>query len=251
MVMSCVLVLDLGNSRTKWGLHSGRGWISFGVTPNTEIGTLALREWQNLPRPIRVVGVNVAGEPARMRIEAQLARWRVPPKWLTASAAAGGVVNRYAQPGQLGADRWAALVAARKRALAMEPLPPPVVVVNAGTAVTVDALDADGVFRGGVILPGLRLMLQALAEHTAGLKFAPGKYQDFPTNSSDALYSGAVQAIAGAIGEMRARLAGDAGPAKCLLAGGAATEIAPHLGDGVEVVDSLVLEGVLALADAG
>ena len=58
-----------------------------------------------------------------MRIEAQLARWRVPPKWLTASAAAGGVVNSYAQPGQLGADRWAALVAARKRALAMEPSP--------------------------------------------------------------------------------------------------------------------------------
>jgi type III pantothenate kinase len=132
----------------------------------------------------------------------------------------------------------------------MEPVAPPVVVVNAGTAVTVDALDAEGVFRGGVILPGLRLMLQALAEHTAGLKMAPGTYQDFPTNTGDALYSGAMQAIAGAIGEMRARLASDAGPAKCLLAGGAAKEIAPHLGDGVEVVDSLVLEGVLALSDA-
>jgi type III pantothenate kinase len=249
--MSGVLVLDVGNSRTKWGLHSGPGWVSFGATPNAEIGTLALREWQTLPRPVRVVGVNVAGEPARMRVEAQLARWRVPPTWLTATAAAGGVVNRYAQPGQLGADRWAALVAARKRALGMELFAPPVVVVNAGTAVTIDALDAEGVFRGGVILPGLRLMLQALAEHTAGLKFAPGTYQDFPTSTSDALYSGAVQAIAGAIREMRARLAVDAGPAKCLLAGGAAKEIAPHLGDGIEVVDNLVLEGVLALAEAG
>lgn len=248
--MSRVLVLDVGNSRTKWGLHSGRGWVSFGVTPNTEIGTLAFRDWQNLPRPARVVGVNVAGEPARMRLEAQLARWRVPPRWLTATAAAGGVVNSYAQPGQLGADRWAALVGARKRALGMELFPPPVVVVNAGTAVTIDALDADGLFRGGVIVPGLRLMLRALAEHTAGLKAAPGSYRDYPTNTGDALYSGAVQAITGAIGEMRARLAGDTGEVKCLLAGGAANDIALHLGGPVEVVENLVLEGVLALADA-
>ncbi len=249
--MSRTLVLDAGNSRTKWGLHAVRGWMSFGAIPNGEIGTLALREWQNLPRPDRIVGVNVAGEAARMRIEAQLARWRVPPRWLTATAAAAGVVNSYAQPAQLGADRWAALVAARKRALAMELFPPPVVVVNAGTAVTVDALDAEGVFRGGVILPGLRLMLQALAEHTAGLKSMPGSYRDFPTNTGDALYSGAVQAITGAIGEMRARLAGDANSVRCLLAGGAAQDIAPHLGGPLEVVDSLVLEGVLALADAG
>jgi len=249
--VSRVLVLDVGNSRTKWGLHSVRGWLSLGVTPNNEISTLALREWQNLPRPVRIVGVNVAGEPARMRIEAQLARWRVPPMWLTATATAGGVVNSYVQPGQLGADRWAALVAARKRALAMELFPPPVVVVNAGTAVTVDALDADGLFRGGVILPGLRLMLRALAEHTAGLKAPPGSYRDFPTNTGDALYSGAVQAITGAIGEMRARLAGSAGEVRCLLSGGAANDIAPHLGGSVEVVENLVLEGVLALADAG
>jgi len=249
--VSLVLVLDVGNSRTKWGVHSGRGWISFGVAPNADIGTLALREWQNLPRPGRIVGVNVAGEPTRMRLEAQLARWRVPPRWLVATAAAGGVVNGYAQPGQLGADRWAALIAARKRALGTELFPPPVVVVNAGTAVTIDALDADGVFRGGVIVPGLRLMLQALAEHTAGLKAPPGTYRDFPTNTGDALFSGAVQAITGAIGEMRARLAAGTGEVKCLLAGGAASDIAPHLGGAVEVVDNLVLEGVLVLADAG
>jgi type III pantothenate kinase len=249
--MSRALVLDVGNSRTKWGLHTGRGWVGFGVAPNTEIGTLALRDWQGLPRPMRIVGVNVAGEAARMRVEAQLARWRIPPTWLTATAAAGGVVNGYSPPEQLGADRWAALVAARQRALAMELFPPPVVVVNAGTAVTIDALDGDGVFRGGIILPGLRLMLRALAENTAGLKVAPGTFRDFPTNTGDALYSGAIQAVAGAIGEMRARLAGDRGAVRCLIAGGAAGEIAPHLGSAVEVADNLVLEGVLALADAG
>ena len=123
--------------------------------------------------------------------------------------------------------------------------------INAGTAVTIDALDAEGVFRGGIIVPGLRLMLRALAEHTAGLKVPPGSYHDFPTNTGDALYSGAMQAVVGAVGEMRKRLAGGAGEVKSFLAGGAASEIAPHLGGAFEVVDNLVLEGVLALADAG
>jgi type III pantothenate kinase len=235
----------------KWGLHGGRGWIAQGATPNVEIGALVLRDWQNLARPARVVGVNVAGEAVRLRIEAALARWRVTPAWLTASAAACGVVNGYATPEQLGADRWAALVAARLRAHTTDLFPAPVVVVNAGTAVTIDTLDADGRFRGGVILPGLRLMLRALADHTSGLKSAPGTYQDYPVNTADALYSGAVQAICGAIELARGRIQRRDAVVKCLLAGGAAAEIAPHLGDDTEVVDNLVLEGVLALAQDG
>jgi len=66
--MSQTLVLDVANRRMKWGLHGPRGWMASGVTLNTEIGTLALRDWQNLPRPVRVVGVNVAGEAARVRL---------------------------------------------------------------------------------------------------------------------------------------------------------------------------------------
>src|SRR5437764_8807206 len=114
--MSQTLVLDLGNSRMKWGLYGPRGWMSVGVTPNTEIGTLSLRDWQNLPRPVRAVGVNVAGEAARVRVEGQLTRWRLPMEWLHASSAAAGVTNRYARPAQLGPDRWASPVAARPRA---------------------------------------------------------------------------------------------------------------------------------------
>jgi type III pantothenate kinase len=245
------LVIDVGNSRMKWGLAGPRGWAVLGVTPNAEIGTLALREWQNLPRPMRVVGVNVAGEAARVRVEAQLARWRLHPEWLLATATGGGVTNRYANPAQLGADRWAALVAVRRRLLAAGLFPPPAVVVNAGTAVTIDALDSDGVFRGGVILPGLRLMLQALAENTSALKLQPGHYEDFPTATPDALYSGAMHAVCGAIELMRGRIRNEDVAVRCFVAGGAAHEIAPHLTGPVEVVDNLVLEGVLALAEGG
>lgn len=242
------LVLDLGNSRMKWGLHGPRGWMSAGVTPNTEIGTLALRDWQNLPRPVRVIGVNVAGEAVRVRVEAQIARWRIVPQWLTSTASACGVINGYKVPGQLGPDRWASLVAARQRSLAAAASPAAVVVVNAGTAVTIDGLASDGRFLGGVIVPGLRLMLRALAENTAALKMPAGEFRKFPDNTPDALYSGVVQAVTGAIEQMRYAVAPEGPTPQCYLAGGAAHEIARHLTGPVEVVDNLVLEGVLALA---
>jgi type III pantothenate kinase len=246
--MSATLILHVGNSRMKWGLHGPRGWLAQGVLPNTEIGTLSLRDWQNLQRPARAVGVNASGEAARVRVESQLARWRLPIQWLVAPEAGGGVVNQYRPAAALGADRWALLVAARRRAMASELFPSPCVVVNAGTVVTVDALDAEGVFRGGLILPGPRLMLQAIAERTAGLRVPPGHFQDFPTNTPDALASGAVQAVCGAVEQIRAPLKRVDVVVKCYVTGGAAHEIAPHLTGPLEVVDNLVLEGVLVLA---
>jgi type III pantothenate kinase len=247
--LSRVLVIDAGNSRMKWGLRGLRGWVMFGVTPNSEIGTLSLRDWHNLPPPARVVGVNVAGEAARVRIEAQLARWRVTPEWLCASESACGVTNRYAQPAQLGADRWASLVAAWQRSTATNLFPPACVVVNAGTAVTIDVLDVDGIFRGGLILPGLRLMVRSLAENTSGLKVAAGGFRPFPDNTADAIHTGAVQAVCGAVEQMRRLIDADPGHVRCYLAGGAAPEIGLHLDPPVEVIDNLVLEGALALAE--
>jgi type III pantothenate kinase len=247
--LSQILVIDVGNSRLKWALRGPRGWTARGAVANQDIGSLAVRDWQNLERPMRAVGVNVAGEAARVRVEGQLARWRLPIEWLNATAKAGGVSNSYPTPSQLGADRWASLVAARRRAVAAnEAAPAPCIVVNAGTAVTIDALDADGAFRGGLILPGVRLMLRALADNTAALRTPAGEYRDFPTNTPDAVYSGAVQAICGAIGEMRRRLRGDRAAVTCYVAGGAQGDVAPHLEPPVEVVDNLVLEGVLVLA---
>jgi type III pantothenate kinase len=241
-----ILVLDCGHSRLAWGLAGEHGWAAQGSVANQDIGTLALRDWQNLQRPMRVVGINVAGEAVRVRVEAQLTRWRMMPHWLIAAAEVCGVRNRYTLPSQLGADRWAALVAARARAL-QELFPPACVVVNARTAISVDALDGSGVFHGGVVLPGLNLMLQALAANTS-LKIPPGRYEDFPVNNADALLSGSVQAVSGAIEQMRRRLASDGATVKCMLSGGAAGEIAPHLTAPVEVVDNLVLEGALAIA---
>ena len=247
--MTQILVIDVGNSRMKWAMRGPRGWTAKGAVPTQDIGTLAVRDWQTLERPARAVGVNVAGEAARVRVEGQLARWRIPVEWLTATAEAGGVTNGYDTPSQLGPDRWVALIAARRRALAAnESVPRACVVVNAGTAVTVDALDENGVFRGGLILPGVDLMLRSLAERTAGLRAPPGRFATFPTSTPDALFSGAVQAACGAIEQMRARIRGHGPEVMCYLSGGDAQHVAPHLQGSVEVVDNLVLEGVLVLA---
>jgi len=242
------LILHVGNSRMKWGLYGLRGWHAQGVIFNTDIGTLALRDWQNLPRPALAIGVNAGGEAVRVRVESQLSRWRLPMQWLAAQERGGGVVNRHQPASQLGADRWALLVAARRRVLGSAHAASPCVAVNAGTIVTIDALDGDGVFLGGIVVPGPRLMLQVLADRAPALKVPPGDYRTFPANTNDALATGAIEAVCGAVELMRGRLSSDDAAVRCYLTGGAAHDIAPHLTSPLEVVDNLVLEGVLALA---
>lgn len=247
--MTQILVIDVGNSRMKWAMRGPGGWTARGAVANHDIGTLAVRDWQNLERPVRAVGVNVAGEAARVRVEGQLARWRLSIDWLSATEAAGDVRNGYAVPSQLGADRWVSLIAARRRAVAANgALPRACIVVNAGTAITIDALDAGGVFRGGLILPGIELMLRALADNTAALRISPGDFQHYPTNTRDALFSGAIAAASGAIEQMRRALQGHGPDVTCYLAGGTAHVIAPHVAPPAELVENLVLEGVLVLA---
>lgn len=257
--MSHILVIDAGNARLKWALANRYGWSISGSISNLNIGVLALTHWQGIGQPMRVIGVNVAGKAMQHKIEMQMVRWRVRAEWLTPQAEAAGVKNSYTDPSRLGADRWAALAAARWRqqrtANAGTNTPPkPCLVVGLGTATTVDALTADGTFLGGLVLPGFALMRHSLAAHTAGLplKIAKGVYADFPASTEDAVFSGAVQAIRGAIAEMRALLAAhhgtDASGVMLFVAGGDASTFLPYLTEPLTIVDNLVLEGVLALA---
>ncbi|MCX7157170.1 MAG: type III pantothenate kinase [Rhodocyclales bacterium] len=227
-----ILCLDAGNTRLKYGLFDGRSWSKQGALDHKALDDLLAK----LPeKPARIVACNVAGEATGNRIEALAAQSGLPLDWLTSSFAACGVSNGYDNPRQLGADRWAALIGAR--ALHEGPC----AVVMAGTATTIDALDGKGLFRGGLILPGLSLMRAALAHNTAGLPHAAGHYRPHPTNTDDAIVSGAIHATLGAIERMQLTL-GDA--AMCLLSGGAAAELAPHMNLPCRLIDNLVLEGL-------
>jgi type III pantothenate kinase len=237
-----ILALDAGNSRIKWGLWADRGFIAQGAVPTDRAGELA-DAWHMLARPTRAIGSCVAGAAVRAAIDAVLAPWRVVPEWIASRASQCGVRSLYAEPTQLGTDRWAALVGARST------FPEACVVVDAGTAVTVDALSASGEFLGGLILPGLDLMASSLARGTAGLARAAGRIEVFPRSTADAISSGAAHAVCGAIDRMRAALqgAGETAP-RIVLSGGTGQILAPHLAPPVSLVPTLVLDGLIAMA---
>ncbi len=236
-----VLAVDAGNTRVKWGLHDGARWLKSGQTATSRAGSLK-RAFAALP-PLRAVIVsNVAGAALRAVLSRSLPA-APSARWIRSAAAQCGVRNSYAKPAQLGCDRWSALVGARHlhRGAA--------VVVNAGTALTVDALTADGVFVGGIIVPGAELMRTALARDTAGLRRQAGEFSFFPDNTGDAIMSGAINALCGAIERIAHNLeAGGGQTPLCILSGGAAGLIAPQLNLELKVVDNLVLEGLCVMS---
>ena len=182
-------------------------------------------------------------------MEEQLELWDVTPQWVVSSNAEAGLVNGYDHPARLGSDRWVAMIGARQRLLA-QGSKRPCVVVMVGTAVTVEAIDAEGRFLGGIILPGHGIMLRALESGTAGLHVPTGEVCDFPTNTSDALTSGGTFAIAGAVQRMVENLRRHCGeePA-CFITGGSGWKMAPSLASPFELVDSLIFDGLLEVAD--
>jgi type III pantothenate kinase len=249
-----VLVLDIGNTRLKWAQYAraepGAALLSQGAVFLEAIDDVADSEWAGLPVPSAMLGCNVAGDAVRRRVEEQLELWDIQPRWIVAQARAGGLLNGYEHPHRLGSDRWAALIGAHERMLAADRRRPrPTLVVMVGTAVTVDTIDAEGRFLGGLILPGFGLMQKALEMGTAGLHVPTGEVHEFPTNTSDALMSGGSYAIAGAIERMHRHLRNRCGAEPALyMTGGAAVRIAPITPLPFELVDTLIFEGLLRLA---
>jgi type III pantothenate kinase len=233
-----ILCVDSGNSRIKWGLHADGAWRETGAIDHADVAQLAALP-QRLPMPANLMISNVAGEAARLAIRQALLPWLAVLHEIESTASAGGVTNLYENPVRLGVDRWCALIGARAITTA------PCVVVMAGTATTVDTLDGDGRFLGGLILPGLELMRRSLARDTAALPLAAGKYSVYPRCTDDAITSGCIEAQAGAIERACSRLGAEA---HCLLSGGAAGVIGEHLGVPHALVANLVLEGLLRLA---
>lgn len=230
-----ILCLDCGNSRLKWGLRRAGSWTGTGALPLATPGPLPDLEAD------RILACNVAGSVGLRLIETLASRTGVRVEWVASLASQCGVTNGYDQPAQLGADRWAALIGARALHRG------PALVVMSGTATTVDVLDREGRFRGGLILPGLALMQEALATRAADLPAVSGEYRELPRNTFDAIASGCLQATAGAIERLFRPFAGEA-DALCLLSGGAAPTLVPHLALPLRTVDNLVLEGLARIA---
>jgi type III pantothenate kinase len=197
-----ILLIDSGNSRLKaaW-LDPGKpgGWREPAIAAfdHREPGALTgwLRDQGITPR--RAAGVNVAGAARGEAIAQELRQFHgCPMQWLRAEPRTLMLVNRYTQPEQLGADRWAAMLGI---AASLTGPHPPFVLACFGTATTIDIVDSDKVFTGGVILPGPSMMRASLAAGTAGLPLAEGGSVIFPVSTHQAIATGIAAAQAGAV----------------------------------------------------
>lgn len=234
-----IVAIDAGNTRTKWGvLDSSGALLHQGAVENSQVHTLAnaSQDWLGCRR---AVVSNVAGAAVAEILQSLCKNLQLPLITVTAKASACGVTNGYTRPEQLGSDRWAALLAAWNR------YREPCVVATAGTALTVDALSAQGEFLGGLIVPGWRMMQSSLASGTAGLGALEGHLQYFPVNTGDAICSGAWLAMAGAVEKMCNSLQEREGRTpRCVLSGGDAARLQAALSSPAEIADNLVLHGL-------
>lgn len=238
-----LLLLDVGNSRLKWAAADGAGLGEGGAVEHGGNPAAAVAAVDMTAADVIWIA-NVTGASLGDKLAAVLkTRFGVAPRFAKVAAGHAGLTVAYPEPQRLGIDRWLCLLAAWSEAGG------PACVASAGTALTFDAVDARGRHLGGVIAPGLLTMQQAVLGAT---RFpSGGPVQDYSeglgTDTDACVRQGALHAGAGLVDRLRARYGVQA---KCLLTGGDAARLLPHLQAGWSVRPNLVMEGLLALARA-
>lgn len=241
------LLVDLGNSRVKWARATGGGLASHGEAAWRESGIDSMLDthWADLPAPARVVVCSVLDEGSAQVLRGWVAgRWGVEAEFVHSRSEACGVRNAYSEPGRLGADRFAALVAARALYGGA------CCVVDCGTAITLDALAGDGLHLGGLILPGITAMRRSLAEGTAGIRDVEGEPRILLARSTGAaVAAGTLYAVVALVDRVVADVASElAQPVACLVTGGDAAQVRPLLAVRSALRQDLVLHGLALLA---
>jgi len=237
------LLLDIGNSRLKWGVEQAGVFLFKAAVDYRQAGFFEQLQcdWQALETPTVLLLASVA-QPAVKASVIELAGrlWPVLEiRIAVASAFAGGVRNAYAQPERLGVDRWLALLAVHRF------YPGHSCIVDCGTAITLDVIAADGRHLGGLICPGLQAMKKTLAVNTAALGFnAEQQPLGLADNTLAAIDSGTLFAAVGMIETVRRQLDQ---PCQLLLCGGDAPVIAGCLQQPFIVDGELVFKGLSIL----
>lgn len=242
------MLFDVGNTRLKWGLlqddHLAKtGTVTHAKLQEKGFSTLTTR----LPREVDwVLASNVAGPTFATKLSGVIGiHCNRDVHFAHAEKSGFGVTNSYRRPRRIGVDRWVALIGARAEVKA------PVCVVDAGTAVTIDALDRDGRHLGGLIIPGLTLMAKSLHLNTGEIPLAKGNRSAtagdnglFANTTDGAVQNGALCAITGAIQRAVAALRRSGLRPKVVLTGGDAARILKELDGNVLHRPHLVLQGL-------
>jgi len=215
-----ILEIDLGNSRIKWRLRGESGRLAGGFLGHSQWPQLSAELASVGAKPTHIWVASVLAEADRKPLIDWCGQhWGLAPRFAETAASAAGVRNSYADPSRMGVDRWLALLAARRE------LDGPLLLVQAGTAVTVDLLDASGQHLGGYIGPGWRLMRQALQGQTARVTPAsepPERLALTPGCSTESAVEAALSAMVAGLVERAERTLTEqtSGPAQVVLAGG-------------------------------
>jgi type III pantothenate kinase len=247
------LLIDIGNTRIKWATGAGGAFEETGelVHRGQDLaGVLEfLGQFDAIPAAVR--GANVAGAATGQAIaDAVRARWNLSIEFARTQASAGPVRNGYHDHGQMGVDRWLAILAAYER------YHQPICVVDVGTAVTIDQVDGTGVHLGGLIVPGLDLMKRALISDTGDIagqvgadhKVSGAENLGLGRSTAEAIDGGTLAAICGLIERCREELSHRYGDTVLVLTGGDAERIMPHISTPLEHRPLLVLEGLMIYA---
>ena len=246
------LLLDVGNSHLKWGVCFGDAIADTGRCSLQDLqrqGAANLETY--LPEGIdAAIACNVAGGAvASMLDDFMHSTFGSRIEFVKSSAAAGGVTNAYQDPERLGVDRWVAMIGARAATTAA------CLVVDAGTAITLDAIDEHGQHLGGQILPGFTLMAATLNGNTSDLpsieadQWSAASFEPALANSTEeAIVKGIMGAILGSVERAVQSLQEDFAEAIVLLTGGDGGLIHGHLQHAAELRPNLVLEGLACLA---
>lgn len=237
-----MLLIDAGNSRCKWARVRDGKWAQQGVFGNKD--TDAMRTaFSRLSCPSQILVSNVAGATMAERLRELFSVWDCHIEFVTPRASQNGLRNGYQMHECLGSDRWAAMIGAWHQVRGA------CLVVNLGTATTVDAISVQGEFIGGLILPGVYLMRQSLLGNTAQLAVENGVLRDFPQNTQDALQSGLLGATLGVIERQYALLAKQGANTICVVSGGGAEVICPVLELPYVHIENLVLHGLQIIGE--
>lgn len=235
------LLMDLGNSRLKWQLRQGLTVIDQGAG-DLDVGGL-ISGLGDAAHGISGVAIStVASEDACRGLEEALSnRLSMRPRFYWAEAGRGGLVNAYQDFHRMGADRWHGMYGAWKE------LGGGFAVVDAGTAMTVDYVAADGRHIGGYIVPGLKMMLRSLQLDAArvGFDVRDSRQSEPGRDTGECVNHGLAWLFRGAIERIHAD-ARDYGLAKILATGGDAARLL-DLGLEADVRPSLVLDGLNAV----
>jgi type III pantothenate kinase len=232
-----ILLLDIGNSRLKWGQSDGRSLSYGGVLSHNGDPAQTLADL-HLERAQQIWICHVTGVEHEARLASTIQqKLAITPRFARTAAEFAGLHAAYAEPQRLGVDRWLCMLALwtqTRRAFCL---------AGAGTALTFDAVDDGGRHLGGVIAPGLSTMQKAVLGSTrftvrgTGERYDNGLGQD----TESAVQQGALHACAGLIDRLGARHGG-----LRVLTGGDADTLQPLLAANWELRPQLVLEGLLA-----